>query len=425
MSQRRDTLLNGSLAASALGSERISRWFGSSEPRKRPCSMQFHKIWQDPECEVMKWYQLQTQSSTQLASIQHWRNLDEPFFHEYLMIQLVDGSMCRLERLGDGSRPEAVLQAGCEAHDIIQWFTAEDRMLISSSRPPAELITEIRFQVSDRPDLLDVLAICYSIQHIRPTSVYTLQRFNCYFLCITVLAVFSRYLCIRQTPVTSETHSRIVNAMMDKLRTMGHGNASEYLAFGFCSLLSPEQQNPKHFIYDSLQGILEAWSRDVLGSVLAGAVWESSQMSSMKKSLPNYVRRAVDIALAGENMSATVLENLRQGDGKNCPDGIWELATQPDIARYLRRKLYESAREASKAAYGSYYQSHLVNDINKPSKFQRILTTIFGATLPPSLSSTFSLLSTTAPAVSAWIDLYKNSQDDVLARFGVGLGDLR
>ncbi|KAL5634697.1 hypothetical protein ACGC1H_002665 [Rhizoctonia solani] len=419
-SLNRSAFLKGSLAASSSGIKRISSW-SNSELKTQPFSMTFHAKWQDPECKVMKWYQLQAGSSTQLASIQHWRDLDEPFFHEYLIIQLVDGPVCRLERMGDGSRPNAIL-AGCAAHDIIQWFSsAENYKSNSCFQHPTELITEIQFLDSDRPDLIDVLAICYCIQRLNSTSNYTLQKFNCYFLCVTVLGIFSRLISLHQNSGRGAS-PEIVNAMIDKLRTIGHGDACNYLAFKFCSMLTLEEQLPEHFFYTLLRDSIETWSRDALSDVFKGIVWESTEIIVIKESLSVYVRASADTALANASANATILRNLSREE--HSQDGDRKLAVQCSIPGGTRRKLLESGWSASKVAYDSYYQARLRENLGDQTRRRIVFAPILWVSNSLHFLSAFSLPVTVGPSTSAWVQLYKNSQDDALDRFGVGLGNV-
>lgn len=167
-SPEREQFIRGSLESSLAITQRLSTW-SRGHSRTRPCSMRFHKQWQHPECPVMKWYNMQTQSSTKFSSIQHRRSLQAPFFHEFLLIKLTDGSICRVERMGEGSRADAIRRIGCRSHDIVQWIPSENDAAIHSSHQGSELIIEIHLPRTF--DLLDVLAICYSIPATPANSV--------------------------------------------------------------------------------------------------------------------------------------------------------------------------------------------------------------------------------------------------------------
>ncbi|CAE6393809.1 unnamed protein product [Rhizoctonia solani] len=178
----------------AMISGKLSKYFPSSSSRNisAPLGMKFHDVWLDPDCPVWQWYQLQSQahSSTKFTSIQHCRNTRGPLFHEYLLIQLDNGDVCRIERMGEGSRNDAVKPVGCLAQDIVQWLPASDYWDTPESQEPHEIICQVSFPCSF--DVVDVLAICYSIQRHETCSRYTLQRYNCYFLCLNILAVLVR-----------------------------------------------------------------------------------------------------------------------------------------------------------------------------------------------------------------------------------------
>ncbi|KAG8708288.1 hypothetical protein FRC09_001335 [Ceratobasidium sp. 395] len=151
--------------------------------------MEFHSEWRHPDCSVMRWYDSQRATSTTFQSVEHRRDVNGPFFHEFLLFTLADGAICRVERVGEGSRSDAIREVGCTAHDLVQWFDAEDYAKLEAKHPSV-LIAQIQFRRTF--DILDVLAVCYTIQKTKTCNTYTLQRYNCYFLCLTVLAMLTR-----------------------------------------------------------------------------------------------------------------------------------------------------------------------------------------------------------------------------------------
>lgn len=237
--------------------------------------MKFHTVWQHSDCPVMKWYRLQT--CTEFKSIQHWRNLDTQFYHEFLIILLTDGSACRIERMGEGSRADAIRRIGCTAYDLIQWFSPEDYAATKWSRGSQEMLIQVDFPRNF--DLLDVLAVCYTIQHEYPrASVYTLQRYNCYFLCNTILVVLTRHVAEWETLLTDASWGAIVDDMIDELRHLSllpieQQKAVEFFALGFCSLLRPESQDPAGFLLEPLKSRLKTWALERIKKALAELLW--------------------------------------------------------------------------------------------------------------------------------------------------------
>ncbi|KAG8722560.1 hypothetical protein FRC11_002691, partial [Ceratobasidium sp. 423] len=226
--QEGNEYLSGSLADSMALSSRLSA--SSHRGRGRALPLWFHKEWMHPDCPVHKWYTEQTQSSTRFTSIEYRRELRAPFYHEFLLVHLDDGATCRLERLGEGSRADAIRRIGCTAHDIIQWFPPNGYENDTYSKERTALIMNIDYLESF--DLKDVLAICYSIRRGKKSSAYTLQRFNCYFLCATVITILARRVSRWERMITQETWARMVDETTNKLRTMECKDAYEYLGFG-------------------------------------------------------------------------------------------------------------------------------------------------------------------------------------------------
>ncbi|KAG8738783.1 hypothetical protein FRC10_006473 [Ceratobasidium sp. 414] len=182
---------NDYISSSFVASSRTLGWSTQSSDRARLLVIRFHPVWRHPDCTVMRWYDDQNPSSRRFRSIEHRRDVNAPFFHEFLLFKLTDGAICRLERTGpgEGSRVDVLQGTGCPANDIVQWFDRDDYAR-SESMHRSELISEVSFPFEY--DILDVLAVCYSVQNIEECRVYTLQRYNAYFLCLTVLAILTR-----------------------------------------------------------------------------------------------------------------------------------------------------------------------------------------------------------------------------------------
>ncbi|KAG9086899.1 hypothetical protein FRC06_002825 [Ceratobasidium sp. 370] len=172
----------------------VSAWSSRTE-RGGVFFVQFHSGWRSPSCLVEEWYQAQLtnaeqhQSTTRFTTIQHYRTLEAPFFHEFLLIPLTDGSCYRVERTGVGSDVDAISLSGCTACDMIEWFPQHKHQEFTRGTP-SELVYEVNFPTGF--DILDVLEICYAIQQHQRAKKYTLQRYNCYFFCCTILSILAR-----------------------------------------------------------------------------------------------------------------------------------------------------------------------------------------------------------------------------------------
>ncbi|KAG8782300.1 hypothetical protein FRC12_020978 [Ceratobasidium sp. 428] len=145
--------------------------------------MEFHPEWQHDDCPVMAWYKLQNGSSaTSFQELDHRRSTRGPFYHEFILLKLTDGVVCRVERFGSGFEISSLRSVGSIAHDRAQWLAKED---LAEATMNSGLITRINF--GQEFDILNVLAVCYSIKNTQASSRYTLQEYNCYFLCLAVI----------------------------------------------------------------------------------------------------------------------------------------------------------------------------------------------------------------------------------------------
>ncbi|KAG8700701.1 hypothetical protein FRC09_005807 [Ceratobasidium sp. 395] len=285
--QERKEYIGSSLVSSRLVAERVFAWSGSDN-RGRPFIMRFHLEWQHPECPVMGWYSLQHQSSTKFQSIEHRRSLDGPFYHEFLLLKLTDGAVCRVERTGEGSRADAIRYVGCAAHDLIQWFPKTDHDS-SSIKPPSERIAKV--DLGREFDILDVLAVCYSIRNTKACRAYTLQRYNCYFLCLIILAVLTRRVACWETNISAMEWDSGLTATYERWRNLSPEQAKEHAILAICAYLEPDNPRPARFIFDILRTHLgsqaegSARCNEAVRLALWRADWESGLRYGLTESL--------------------------------------------------------------------------------------------------------------------------------------------
>ncbi|KAG9082262.1 hypothetical protein FRC06_005149 [Ceratobasidium sp. 370] len=226
----------------------------------------------------MAWYEQQSQTSTRFRLIEHRKNLDGPFYHEFLLLKLSDGAVCRVERTGDGSRADALRFAGCMSNDLIQWFSEDDYAKFSNAMP-SNLIAEIDLQQDF--DILDVLAVCYSIQQTRVCSVYTLQRYNCYFFCWTILAALTRRLW--ETTITSDAWDLAVNSAMEHWSSVPPEEAKKHFILRIYTLLDPNNPRATLQFLDPLRSHVSSAKVDlsVVNQALDMALWTTSYQSAL------------------------------------------------------------------------------------------------------------------------------------------------
>ncbi|KAG8734962.1 hypothetical protein FRC10_011153 [Ceratobasidium sp. 414] len=264
---------NTSLTSSHALLQRAS--WSSRTDREGRLVIKFDFNWRSPLCAVEQWYQTQLErsresgSTTRFASIQHRRNRDSPYFHEFLLIQLpgAEGSYYRIERTGIGSNVRAVTLPGCTACDMVEWFPKDnyERSILDT---PSDLIAEVQFP-SDF-DILDILAVCYSIQQRRARN-YSLQCFNCYWFCCTVLSILARRSVNIESMASSGRWGGLLDQVFGKISSLCCSpltpEAKKYSVLRVCSALAPQNPSPGQIVVDMLRNLL--WGR-VAGDPTAG-----------------------------------------------------------------------------------------------------------------------------------------------------------
>ncbi|KAG9081923.1 hypothetical protein FS749_007285 [Ceratobasidium sp. UAMH 11750] len=234
--------------------------------------------------------------------------MDGPFYHEFLLLKLTDGAVCRIERTGDGSRADAIRYSGCTANDLIQWFSAEDYTRFSATTP-SELVAEIEF--GRHFDIMDVLAVCYSIQKVKASRVYTLQRYNCYFFCWIILAVLTRRITSWETIIRSRAWDSQLQSVMRHLSRLPAEDSRNYLLLRTCVLLDPNSRHPTAPLLDPLRTRLssKAGALSKLNEAISATLWATSFESALKVGLEDAVTAAGKDLLADRGICGTQLRH--------------------------------------------------------------------------------------------------------------------
>ncbi|CAE7222615.1 unnamed protein product [Rhizoctonia solani] len=111
--------------------------------------------------------------------------------HEFIVLKLLDGSVCRIERTGDpNARFDALSHQGSIAYDMAQCFRPKD--IDQACLLTSDIVTEVT--LPHEFDIMDVLKICRAIHEGAKTRNYTLQVFNCYFFSLTIQACLTRHI---------------------------------------------------------------------------------------------------------------------------------------------------------------------------------------------------------------------------------------
>ncbi|CAE6509056.1 unnamed protein product [Rhizoctonia solani] len=138
----------------------------------------------------MGWYN--EQPCTTFQALQH-RKEPKGFKHEFIVLLMTNGYICRVERMGDpNARFDALSTQGSIAHDVAQVFPSyecKEAMLETS-----EIIVEFKFPC--QLDLKLVLNICRALHEGEKTRNYTLRGFNCYFFALTLQSCLTRWIAL-------------------------------------------------------------------------------------------------------------------------------------------------------------------------------------------------------------------------------------
>ncbi|KAG8785150.1 hypothetical protein FRC12_017920 [Ceratobasidium sp. 428] len=159
----------------------------------------------------------------------------------------------------------------------------------SADLAPSERIAEV--DLGQEFDILDILAICYSIQHTRACCAYTLQRYNCYFLCLTVLAVLTRRVANWETEIGAAQWDLRLDSMLKDMGNLPREESQKYTILAICAYLEPENPRRAQFIFDILQEHLRSRAEGftqcnkTMRNVLWQADWEPMLRSTLTESI--------------------------------------------------------------------------------------------------------------------------------------------
>lgn len=140
-----------------------------------------------------EWYE--KQPYTKFTHIQYRKEREAPFYHEYIVVELENDTVCRFDRRGDvNTRANAFTLDGITAEDTAHII---DKTIIGDKDDPYRIITDksdllLRIHFPKGDDLLTILGIVYSVQKDADARAYTLTKFNCYFMSWTIVTATAR-----------------------------------------------------------------------------------------------------------------------------------------------------------------------------------------------------------------------------------------
>ncbi|KAG8760780.1 hypothetical protein FRC11_014948 [Ceratobasidium sp. 423] len=187
----------------------------------------------------LAWYD--EQPSTQFRSFQH-RKEPSGFRHEFILLKMADGSICRVERTGDpNARAHALSLEGSVAHDLAQCFRPDD--LAKAHLDTSSIVSEVH--LPRELDLKDVLNICRAIQETGRTRNYTLQTFNCYFFSLALQCCLTRLVADWEDTIPYDTWRSGIQDAADSLLDI---NPREQPLLHAYSILCPNSWSDQQFL---------------------------------------------------------------------------------------------------------------------------------------------------------------------------------
>ncbi|KAG8796354.1 hypothetical protein FRC12_000071 [Ceratobasidium sp. 428] len=142
-----------------------------------------------PRGSTVEWYQ--SQPTTKFTGVQHRKERSGPFFHEFIVIELDNDTVCRFDRRGDPrTRANAFTTEGITAEDTVHVIQKHETHY-DEIHNTSDLLPQIN--LPDSKDLGIILRACYIIQLSEATRSYTLLEYNCYFFSWMILATVADF----------------------------------------------------------------------------------------------------------------------------------------------------------------------------------------------------------------------------------------
>ncbi|KAJ1302297.1 hypothetical protein OPQ81_001114 [Rhizoctonia solani] len=152
-----------------------------------PHRIDYSSGWRTGETE--QWYQ--KQPCTRFTQLQYRKERKKPWEHEYIVVELENGTVCRFDRRAQAqSLADALTTKGLGAEDTAHVIRKDDKEHYPEINKGSDLVLRMHFP--DGQDILSILGICYGIRQDRETECYSLIRYNCYFFSWTIVVALAR-----------------------------------------------------------------------------------------------------------------------------------------------------------------------------------------------------------------------------------------
>jgi hypothetical protein len=128
------------------------------------------------------------QPSTVFTHLQYRKERGAPFWHEFIVAELDNNTVCRFDRAGESdARGDAITGENMKSQDTTWVLSMADFVELDKT---SKVLLRVHFPQGQ--DLISVLATCYGVKTDNQAQFYTVTRYNCYFLSWTILITAAR-----------------------------------------------------------------------------------------------------------------------------------------------------------------------------------------------------------------------------------------
>ncbi|EUC60871.1 hypothetical protein RSOL_372460 [Rhizoctonia solani AG-3 Rhs1AP] len=175
----------GSFAINSLN--RVLGSIANSRARA-PHIMRFAEGWRKGVME--EWYK--QQPTTKFKYLEYRKEREAPFYHEYILVHLVNETVCRFDRRGNTNyRANVLVGKPIPPEDTVHVISKDDRDFYPDIENHSDLLLRMYFPRGQ--DILIILGICYGIQSTKVTKDFSLTRYNGNFSSWMVITATARY----------------------------------------------------------------------------------------------------------------------------------------------------------------------------------------------------------------------------------------
>ncbi|PVF93466.1 hypothetical protein CPB86DRAFT_877125 [Serendipita vermifera] len=339
----------------------------------------FPYTWETSQGPVFDWYG--SQPVTSFRSLQHRKDRAEPFCHEFVVLRLTNGSLCRIERRCDPNTTTAALaRHGTTAHDFVQVWPAEYLNELDES---SDVVAEIEYP--EEFDIRDVLSLCYAVHQDHEAKQYSLQRYNCYFFCWSIVSFLARRTAKWEQLFTEAAWQELMHTTSKTMEEISSCHDPELhphdLAFRVTRLLSEDNEAPSQFLLDALQfQLAKEDTRSRVCTAISGIIWSQDATAVVEKNLATVIKEAARNTTRYPTVGATILEGACSGEMINSARGIMDMQELRLVREQWGSRYHRAWREQAQAALEEYHDEHPVGVIESISRGMKLaLRTVTGA----------------------------------------------